>query len=990
MLNPHHDCVLIRRPDSASYRDRTSEIALFSTRGRFADVVFTGDTKVYTFGPEKLRQLVPTSHHHLGPDDRVLVRGELWKDVTEVVVFTAPDDPGCAWARVFRQRGPAEESWWTYPASDVETRWSVSTRPRATAILDYWRHAAELTDEAARNEASSAQDGSRRFSMAQAHEHLRHVDARSALAAYLLGTSTSFEGPIAPVILPFESNEDQRAAVEKALRHQVSVIDGPPGTGKTETILNLVANIMLDRRQTVGVVSFGNAAVDNVLDKLRQSGLGFLAARLGNKCHVNDFLANQSSRSAELAAWLAAQPSGAASDPLSGPLAAGEPPRGQLKPPGDQVRESEARLTSIWRATRELAEVRNLRAAYTREAAHFESRLEGETLPDLADLPLLRKDADRLLDYLAETSIRPELPGGIPGLVPRLRRYIRYGRLKDVDPSDTGTVLSLERAFYRRRIDELRHREESLERTLAADDAPAVRRRHQELSAEVLHEAIRRRYEGRVPAVFDDDRCRTSRRTPQFLAEYPVLLTTCHSITRNLARGTLLDWLIIDEATQTGLLEAALAMSCARHVVIVGDLRQLGHIVAPEVRKRIQDPPDPAYDVVNHSILSSVKEVYGQGLAQTMLREHFRCAPAIIDFCNQMFYDGQLIPLRRPPVDDGRPVLTVRRAAPGNHARTITRGARRGTYSQREIDMVQEYLTETLAGVGVAGDASRPGPDGDYEVGAATPFRLQAVRLGETLDRQPALDRWLADTVHRFQGRGARTMVLSTVADESWTGRYQQRFVDDPRLVNVAVSRAKDHLILVTNHDGLSQSTVVRALIDYVRYQDPEEVRESGIISVFDLLYREHSERLRFFSQRVHGRSRYLSENIIETLLRGILAEPGYEHLQAVPQVRLRDLLPGTDRLDERQRAFTRTVSSVDFAVYHAVSRRLLLVVEVNGVAYHENSPAQQERDEVKAGILAAYGVPLLVLPTNGSGEERLIREALDAALRTGASQPSR
>nr|WP_316667983.1 DUF2726 domain-containing protein [uncultured Propionibacterium sp.] len=242
----------------------------------------------------------------------------------------------------------------------------------------------------------------------------------------------------------------------------------------------------------------------------------------------------------------------------------------------------------------------------------------------------------------------------------------------------------------------------------------------------------------------------------------------------------------------------------------------------------------------------------------------------------------------------------------------------------------------------------------------------------------------MIETVHKFQGRGARTMVLSTVVDESRIGHLGLRFVDDPRLINVAVSRAKERFILVTNHDEVPRSTVIKALIGYIRYQDPNQVVDSGIVSVFDLLYREYSERLEDFAARIHGESRYLSENIIWTLLGDILTDPSYALLEAMPEVRLRDLLPNTDRLDPRQRIFVRSVSAVDFVVFHKVTRRLLLAIEVNGTVFHEARAVQEERDRTKKQILEAYGVRMLSLPTNGSGEERRIREALDHALSDG------
>ena len=61
----------------------------------------------------------------------------------------------------------------------------------------------------------------------------------------------------------------------------------------------------------------------------------------------------------------------------------------------------------------------------------------------------------------------------------------------------------------------------------------------------------------------------------RFSLDYPVLLSTCHSLRDSVADGFLLDVLVIDESSQVGLLEAGLALSCCRNLVVVGDLRQL-------------------------------------------------------------------------------------------------------------------------------------------------------------------------------------------------------------------------------------------------------------------------------------------------------------------------------------------------------------------------------------------------------------------------------
>ncbi|HCK1662647.1 TPA: AAA family ATPase, partial [Escherichia coli] len=69
------------------------------------------------------------------------------------------------------------------------------------------------------------------------------------------------------LIFPFGLNESQLLAVERAFSSQISVIEGPPGTGKTQTILNIVANILIQNK-TVAILSNNNSAVSNVYEKM--------------------------------------------------------------------------------------------------------------------------------------------------------------------------------------------------------------------------------------------------------------------------------------------------------------------------------------------------------------------------------------------------------------------------------------------------------------------------------------------------------------------------------------------------------------------------------------------------------------------------------------------------------------------------------------------------------------------------------------------------
>ena len=149
-------------------------------------------------------------------------------------------------------------------------------RERAEALFDYIR--TEVFSAAERQGALRAEPGAPKpwkghdvsivyASLANVWENITSVPQGSALEAFLVGRSSVDTGASDAVVMPFHSNLDQRNAIRAALTHQISIIDGPPGTGKTQTILNLIASLIAQGK-TVGVVASANSAVENVVKKL--------------------------------------------------------------------------------------------------------------------------------------------------------------------------------------------------------------------------------------------------------------------------------------------------------------------------------------------------------------------------------------------------------------------------------------------------------------------------------------------------------------------------------------------------------------------------------------------------------------------------------------------------------------------------------------------------------------------------------------------------
>jgi AAA domain-containing protein/uncharacterized protein DUF2726 len=926
VVDPRREAILVRPSDGGAFEDKTYRIEAYQAQAAVVHIRFSGSGQTYPYRWQRiaiLRDPVPIA---LDADVLVEVRGSVWKNVTEVLRFDT-------WWRIFysTQKG---DDYRTYPDQDVRILRDTACAPRAAEVVAYWR---KIVSGLPKDDP-----------LRKAYAELTFVHPESALGRYLNAEPITDVGTADPVIFPFSGNLSQRQAVEQALRHAISVVEGPPGTGKTQTILNLIANIISSRPATVAVVSFNNAAVDNVRDKLVEEGYGYVVAGLGRREKRLEFFEAQQARNAEVDRLV-----GEAEVPI---------------PPPQQIADLDRRLQRLREVERRLAMWRQEIDSYRLEQRHFGRYLERHELPELADLPLLRRSSGRILDYLAETATDTRRTGRIRQLIRRVRAYLRYGPTASVDPGDTDVVLALQRAYYDRKIAELLRQIERAEQGLGRADFAGLAGDHQRLSAQALRAALQRRYATLKRTVYSPEKYRRGSGFSAFSTDYPVILSTCHSLARSVADGCLLDYLIIDEASQVDLLTAALALACARTVVVVGDLRQLPHIADEAGAAGAGPAPVAAYDYGRHSILSSLIELYGPALPRTMLREHYRCDPAIIGFCNKKFYDGQLVPFTVSS-SGSRPLIVVR-TVEGNHMRQHREG---GRSNQREVDVIAEeviprYCADTR----------------DENIGITTPYRRQVDKIADAL-----IDSIESDTVHKFQGRQKDVVIMTTVLDETWRGRIGTRFVDDPHLVNVAVSRAARRFVLVTNHRMLPSSRNLRDLIGYIEYNDPDEtVVDSTIVSVFDLLYRDYSVHLQPLARRLETTMQYRSENIMLTVLHDILAEEPYTDFFAVSQVLLRNLLADLTRLTPEQADYARRRASVDFVVYNRITMRLAFAIEVDGFRFHEDNPAQQIRDSLKNAICAAYGILLLRLPTTGSGEHRLIRGQLDAVISAAPASP--
>ncbi|MBF6057429.1 AAA domain-containing protein [Thiomicrorhabdus heinhorstiae] len=882
--------------------EKTSEIGKITDTASVIEVQFKGQPKVYRYNNDKVvikklqRTLDPTSvrlwlgRRCLFNVEKVLDFGEFIK-----VVFSNQK-------RSLYKRGELR----------IETN-TLKENNGSTEVLNYLK-------ELASSMGNHNIKGEKNDFLENQYAKMEFISQDSALSTYLTqGSSKPLQAP-ETIIFPFGLNLSQEKAVTRALANQISLIEGPPGTGKTQTILNIIANLLL-RDKTIAVVSNNNAATQNVFDKLENHGLCFFVAKLGNKVNQKEFFENQISTYPKLEAK--DQP---------------------IKPTNKKSLKSRiANLRRMLGEHNDLAKALMELEAIKIEKQHFNKIFRAQLTGAFAAEVSYKLDIEKILSFRSGLEIFQN-QNLFKRFLFKVKTLFTYRvQLFGISSNAINDLkLILEERFYELKVKTLKALISSLEERLRDFQFESVLKQYTDESMQLFKQHLLKKYPSKQHRK-QFDQTALWKNFDDFSEEFPVVLSTTHSLRNSTQESFLYDYLIIDEASQVDLVSGALAMSCAKNVVIVGDLKQLPHVVTDRDRELV-DFVFNQYSLNSNyhyslSLLASASKIF-QKAPKTLLREHYRCHPKIIDFCNQKFYGGELIILSKANNIE-KPMVCIK-TAQGNHAR--------GLSNQRQIDVVKNEILPRLTAT---------------DLGIVSPFREQVNKLTKHIDTETGVE---IDTVHKYQGREKDTMIITTVVNN------ENEFADDPNLLNVAISRAKEQLYVVVS-DG-EKNKNMKDLVDYIRYNN-FEVTESKIYSIFDLLYQNYSQHLKRYIENAKVISSYKSENLMNALIEEVISSERFSNLSQIPNYPLRSLIQDLSLLSENEAAFVKASSHIDFLIYSRVSKQPVLAIEVDGVAFHAHNPTQLRRDELKDSILSKFDIPILRFATDGSGEKEKLSNAL-------------
>ena len=773
--------------------------------------------------------------------------------------------------------------------------------------------------------------------MKRLYDKILFVSEKSILKIFLTANIDENKSKkITDFLYPFNFNLSQKDAIYNAFNNRISVIEGPPGTGKTQTILNILVNAIIQNK-TVAVLSNNNSATNNVFEKLEKEGLSNIAAKLGSKDNIDAFLKDNNPDFLYPDNWKLT-----------------EDEEGIIK---DKIIKMKGEIEKYLKQKNYIAnieqELNKLKLEQNYFIRHLNSNNQGLFKKSFIS-HFSSEKLYRYLEYLNKQDNETEYFSKKIQVLSQIKfLFINFKLYKN----DIESILkNIENYYYNNRIKELEKKLKNERKSIISLNLENKFKEYTEMSMKIFKSYVHNNFSN-IKQFSNIE----LKKTEDFTKSYPIILSTTYSLLNCVENTYLFDYIIVDESSQVDLVSSFPSLALAKNVIVVGDSKQLPNIIDDNNKKKFDEifnkyDIDSRYNYTKNSLLDLTKNLYSN-MPCVMLREHYRCHPKIIGFCNQSFYNNQLIILSQSK--DMNPIKHYK-CVKGNHARRINDSQ----FNDRELQIIKNEIIPK-ENINIDSDS----------IGIITPYKEQKIYLKNNLN----CNNITIDTVHGFQGREKDIIIFSTVANDI------TKFLDNPNSINVAVSRAKNKLYLITPYEykSLKNSNMFN-LINYIAYHN-FEIIESKINSIFDLLYKTNEEKNNFYKNN-RKISKYLSEDLMAQQITELLLTEEYSAYQFKRNYPLRLVVRDRSNLTGEENLFIKRNSHLDFAIFNKFNKSIVLAIEVDGYSFHSNEE-QIVRDNKKDNILNKSDIHFLRLRTNECNEKQKIIDKLDSIIKSSIDQ---
>lgn len=278
----------------------------------------------------------------------------------------------------------------------------------------------------------------------------------------------------------------------------------------------------------------------------------------------------------------------------------------------------------------------------------------------------------------------------------------------------------------------------------------------------------------------------------------PVISTTFASFSRlfSFTEDEFIGYLMVDEAGQAALPAALGALIRSKRAIVVGDPLQLEPVVTipKNINSALLDysQANPVFDLYNSSVQvrADMAQPYGTYLnigetkiwVGSPLRVHNRCNRAMFDISNETTYDGLMIQGKKE-----KDVLDM----PSCFIDAQDWGGTDKYYNINEEQIVKDILKKLYANY-----KPSSGEDESKYISIVSPFRAIVYKLKGMIKTEfPQISNKITvGTIHTMQGKESRVVIFVLGGKEEGARKWAS---SKPNLLNVAVTRAKERLIMV-------------------------------------------------------------------------------------------------------------------------------------------------------------------------------------------------
>lgn len=745
-----------------------------------------------------------------------------------------------------------------------------------------------------------------------------------------------------PILLFSNSNASQKSAIEKSLSEKVSFIEGPPGTGKTTTILSIIANLLY-RNKKIVVVSKNNSAIDNIGEELDKLDLPKIYVRLGNNQYTTDLFEDILTDIKNYQNQVEIFNNIEEHDIV------------QFNSDYASVREKEIQLNELVKKKNELEELEN-------QKRHNEKRKNayGETF--LGRLPFWIKflRLNQLCNVIDSVSSKIEKYNDQINrklsILDKMIAVLFWGiKSNDFFKQYLFLKWELENIYLTRKILEINEfiKANDFDK-LKSDINDLYENSYCQKSIDLFKKALfkyyhkkdfefdnlikevelfKEKYKNELKQTsYDSEFLKEKSRIIQIITDFfPLTLTTADSLPGNFynyRKGKeKFDYVIMDEATQCDVISGIAALFYAKNCVISGDSKQLSAITGKDSCDIDGSNISESLKYFDNDFLNATKSTFC--VEPTLLKEHYRCDYNIINYCNQFFYDNELIIYKNANAD-AMELLDIEQ---GKYA----------DYNDFSFSNDREIYSINDQCIGDLSDS--------YVI---TPFKSQKELLKTKFEKYKDN----CGTIHSFQGRGKENVYFSTVLNDlsvcnkHLSGNHN---LFTSELVNVAVSRAKDKFILVTDKKYfLERSPLIKNLILYIDKYGKEIPDKT--VCLFDYLYKQMPTYV-----EVKNCSNPFELKVFEALEEFCNIHKEFSVFAKLPLAELVTDKTYLNTHNDIRNFVLNERTHVDFTIVNALENPVL-AIEVDGKGHDED--VQIRRDRLKNEALRHMAIELKRIPS--------------------------